>query len=611
MWSFSTLNPLTCYRRYRLNSLLAEFSRRAGECETPEDVYRHMESVLSEVVDFNRVVIRLVDLEASTLTDAYVVSEVPHEWDREPTRPLESISLTGTIVSRGQPILISDCRDETLFTKFPSLAVNADRLPSLMGVPLIYRGAVVGVMILRATRPHAFSDRDLEVVKTIASQVTPTAVNSLQMEQLQGEVRERAVMAKISRTVSSSIDFSDVWEQFVHELKILLPFDRVVMALLDEDNETIVDRYVTGVAIPGWDDSPVRSLPSTPASKILGSRTGNIVSSEENDRFSMERLGYRMSERLGLRGSMYAPLIAGDRVVGTLSVRTTQEAYKPEQLELLENIAMQVGGSVSASELYAQTLRLTHERAARIELELKNRQLKDSNEARSRFISAISHELRTPLTSIVAFVDIVRRNKSGNISEKELDYLEVVRRNGQRLKELIDDLLDIATIETDSLRLSAAELSVKEAVEIAIDSTKPMTDVRFQKVVPEYSDESATLYTDRTRFDQILSNLIANASKASRDYAEITIQTSIENDRLEIAVIEQGNGMSKAEAEIAFDEFGRSNDEANKANQGRGLGLPLSRQLARALGGDIELTSKEGEGSIVVLTLPLELRLAA
>lgn len=604
----SALNPLNLYRSYRLNCLLAEFSRRAGECESPEDVYRHMESVLTQVVDFDRVVVRMIDEGAKTITDSYVASEFSMEWDRVSTRPFLTSSLTGTIAATAKPILIPDCHEKAAQSQYPALIESASVLPSLMGVPLVHRNSVVGVLVLRSKKRHAFSDRDLDTVQLIASQVTPTVVNSRQLLQLQREVHERTVLAEIGRLVSSSIDFGLVWDEFVGKVKELVPYDRVVMALLGDDNRTIMDRYITGIEIPDWDESPERSLTNTPASQILESKTGRIISTEENDRFSLKRLGYRMSERTGLKSFMYAPLVAGDRLIGTFSVRAkAADAYSEADLALFERIAVQIGGAVAASELYARSMKLAEEKAARIGLELRNRQLAQSNRTRSRFVSAISHELRTPLTSMIAFTDILRRNKSGTLAEKELEYLEVVKRNGARLKDLIDNLLDIASIESDNLRLTRAQVSLREAVESAVESVQAALEPGFQRVTVNCSEGDFSVSTDVARLDQILTNMLRHAAKSSRDYAEITVDMTSEGGQVSIAVIDQGEGLSADEVDLVFEEFGRLDDESNKANEGRGLGLPLSRQLARALGGDIEITSVPGEGSTLVLTLPLDM----
>ena len=607
MWQFSALNPFNLYRNYRLNALLAEFSRRAGECESPEDVYRHMESVLAHVIDYDRVVVRLVDQEAATLSDAYVSGQGIGGPERAKVRPLPN-TVTGLIAETGEPFMVPDCAAPEIAARYPHILDSATNLPSLLGVPLVHRGAVHGALIFRSRKRGGFSRKTLRQVGLIAAEITPTLVNSTQLVQLQREVHERTVMADMGRMVSSTLDFSLVWNDFVEALKTLLPCDRLVIALIEEDNQTIIDRYVYGVALPNWDDEPERKLRETPSPEILGMKTGRIIPVEEVDRFSQDRIGYKLSEHIGLRSSMYAPLISRDRVIGTLSVRAMEnDAYAASDLALFERIATQIGGSLAASEFYSRSIRLAEEKAARVELEARNRQLASSNRTRARFISAISHELRTPLTSMLAFTDILRRNKQENLSEKELGYLEVVKRNGIRLKDLVDDLLDIASIESDNMRLTRTRVSIQEAVESAIESVQTVLEPQSQKVSVSYLNNNASVNTDIARLDQILTNMLRHASKSSHNNTEITVEVKSDGGRMIVTVEDRGEGLSQDELAIAFEEFGRLDDESNKANEGRGLGLPLSRQLARVLGGDIEMTSVQGKGSKLVLTLPPEM----
>ncbi len=603
--------PLRRSRQHRLDSALAEFSRRAGTCDSPEEVYSELNRVLAGLLKYDRLAIRTIDDDWDTATNIFLSGEPIPSIDQHVDRTIANDNSDQLSVLKA-PLVIADCSDSAVLARYPNLKDGAAELPSLAGVPLSYHGDTVGYMIIRSRKKGAFSDRDVEILGLAAAHVVPTVVNAAQLAELQRDVRERTLLADIGRSVSSTIDFSLVWDEFVRTVQSLVPCDRLVMAIVEEDGKYIEDRYIWGVPIPNWDDRQKHSFEGAPTERVLVSRHSEIISTEDFDQISLELTGYKLSERTGLHSTMFVPLIAGDRLIGSLNVKALRrDAYTKDDLALLERLAMQVGGSVAAAELYTRTVRLAEEKEARAEVELRNKKLTESNESRTRFISAISHELRTPLTSIIAFVDILRRRKKDVSNEKNLQYLDVIRRNAERLRVLIEDLLDLSSVESEDLRLNGTEFNLQDAVAEVTMSLKPMIEARAQRLETEYAKPAIRLVTDRSRLDQILINLITNASKYSGDYKEIKIVATQMNDTVRIAVTDQGDGMTEEESAVIFDEFTRLDNVATNSTSGQGLGLAVSQQLARALGGEVTVSSKKGKGSVFVLTIPALLEMAA
>lgn len=599
-----------------MNGLLAEFSQVAANCESPSDIYVAMDSLLSRLLEYDRITIRLADFDSGTVTDTFVRGESIENWDQDATHPLAGTA-TESVMVAGELIIIADCLDSSVLAEFPALRDSAARLPSLVAAPLMYRGKPIGSIQLRSHRKGAFTARQSEAVQLAASHITPTVINAIQLDQLQRDVRERTVLAEIGRTASATIDFGLAWDQFVSTVKSLIPGDRLVMAVLDEDSMSITDRHVYGIPMPGWDEHPRRPLGKVPSTQVMSSRQAVIVPEEENDAMALDLMGYRMSEKTGLRSTMFVPLVAADRIIGTLSVRALQpDAYTPRDLALFERLALQIGGPVAAADLFSRTMRLAElaEKEARTELELENRKLADTNETKSRFISSISHELRTPLTSIIAFTDSIKRDKFRSLSERDKQHLEIIQRNGQYLKALIDDLLDFSSIEASNLHVILAGFELKEAVTEVAASMEPILNAKDQRLVATYSEPDMRLVSDRDRVKLILSNLVSNASKYSGEYMEIKVEASAVEDGVQVSVTDSGAGIDANEMPLLFDEFSRLYNRAKQPghpNGDSGLGLAISRKLARALGGDIAVSSVKGEGSVFTLTLPLEHSLAA
>lgn len=607
----SKLNPLCLYKEHRLNSLLLNTARESAQCETAEAVYALMDSCLSRLIQYDRLALRLVDKNAGTVTDTFTSGDSIPGWQLGVPRPVAG-TVTGVVVESGRPMVVPDARSPEFIAQYPSSVSCAENLPSLTAIPVVYHGSVIGSLQIRSRNVDAFSEKQIEIIRTVAGFVAPMIVNAMQLEQLQREVRERTVLAEIGRLASGTIDFGQVWQRFAETVKTLLPCDRMVLALLDGDGSVITDRYVYGVTLPNWDDAPRRKLSSVPASITVSQRKATIADAEENDKRFIEALGYKISEHVGLRSMMTAPVIAGDRVIGVINVRSMKDkAYTPQHLALFERIALQIGGPVAAAELYAHHLRLAEEKSARIELELRNERLVENDRTRARFISNLSHELRTPLTSVIAFTDIIRRTKTSTLSERDQNHLEVISRSGQRLKVLIDDMLDLSRIEADNLRLSGSVFTLQESVQSISESMRPMLEVRHQRLVSNFSEPDIRMVTDRERLEQILSNLISNASKYSPEKTVIRVEGRADRGRACLSVIDSGVGIDEKDIPLLFNEFSRLDNEATRSTQGVGLGLALSRRLARAMGGDIEVASGKERGSVFTLVLPQDMQLAA
>lgn len=607
----SVLNYIPGFRRPRLEGVLAEFARAESEAGSPSERYFAVDRLLSKVLSFDRIAIRYINQSHATFTDVFVTGHSVNAWGLHATRPLAG-TVTESVVKTGQPALIADCAAIEFTDLYPNLQVSAALLRSMLCVPMINDGKVVGAVILRAGKPDAFTDRELKVLEAVTLHMTPVLVNSSDWLAAARESHESAVLAEIERFTSTAVEFSEVWDRLVANAKRLITFDRIVLAMVEENGITITDRFVSGVPLANWDEIPQRPKSTVPAAGIINSRRARIMSMKENDDAHLDLMGYVMSERVGLKSAMFAPLVAGDRVIGTISVRSLEEnAYSEEDRLLFERLAVQIGGPVATSELYSRSLRLTSSIESRIRLELENTKLEEMNQAKARFISMVSHELRTPLTSIIAFADIIGRNQNNTLSERDLSQLAVVKRNGSRLRLLIEDLLAMSEIESGDISIARMEFSLEESVSQLSDSIAPILSAKNQKLVAEFSARNISLVSDRIRIEQILSNLVSNASKYSDDDSEIKIKVSREYDTVKIVVIDSGEGMDEYELPSLFDEFSRLDNDVTRANQGSGLGLAISRRLATALGGTVEVLSKKGEGSVFTVTLPIELPKAA
>ncbi|WP_020401209.1 sensor histidine kinase [Kordiimonas gwangyangensis] len=228
--------------------------------------------------------------------------------------------------------------------------------------------------------------------------------------------------------------------------------------------------------------------------------------------------------------------------------------------------------------------------------------------AKNEFLAAMSHELRTPLNAIIGFAEAFEQETFGELEKAYLNYATDIRKSGQHLLGLINDILDVAVIESGGLSLSIDELSLEQVFLKAVQMNKDAAIKKSLDIVALAVESDAFIKADDRRTTQIFVNLLSNAIKFTPEGgkigADIAVNTSANN--VAIAVWDTGIGISEEHIEHVFEKFHQVTEHIySRKQEGTGLGLHISRELARKMGGDITLVSVEGEGSRFTVTLPL------
>ena len=421
----------------------------------------------------------------------------------------------------------------------------------------------------------------------------------------QAIVVERDVHARISRIVSSTLNMSTVLDDFVSEVRRLIPVDRLVITQIDEPAGTLIDMQVWGVAIPEWDRNPVHPLSDSGANWVIDNKRGHIGFPNSGPGPGGRYPGQVLSESAGLYSVMFAPLISNNEVIGTLNVKARdRDAYSDRELMLLEEIAHQIAGPIKAADLYDQALMWAQEREHRILLEAEKRELERVSESRSEFISTVSHELKTPLTSISAFIDILSRNRPNNLLDKQLAQLDVMRRNSQRLNMLINDLLDLSRIESGRFELQAEPFDARAMLNDLVVSFGPIFSDKSQSLTVTGLDQPVWVRGDQARVSQVLSNLLSNACKYSGPGATIRLIARATGDFVEFEVQDTGIGIAPGDLGQLFTMFFRADNVQTRSVPGTGLGLAIAKTIVDLHGGEIRVKSKVGEGTQFSFSIP-------
>ncbi len=248
---------------------------------------------------------------------------------------------------------------------------------------------------------------------------------------------------------------------------------------------------------------------------------------------------------------------------------------------------------------------LVHEHILVSELDRRNADLKTADEARLRLLSVVTHELGNPLTSISAFISILAKNRDGNFSEREMKMIGAVGRGEVQMRMLLSDLFDLSRVEANELELNLAPVDLSDVVMGVVESMTPIVEEKSQNISVECPDCIFGVYGDRARLDQVVTNLLSNASKYSPANTEIKISVSIEDSRCVIELSDQGIGISKEDQKKLFTPFFRADNAETREVRGTGLGLVICKQIVELHGGRMTLKSARGSGTTFRVEIPV------
>ena len=227
-----------------------------------------------------------------------------------------------------------------------------------------------------------------------------------------------------------------------------------------------------------------------------------------------------------------------------------------------------------------------------------------ANHAKSEFLAAMSHELRTPLNAIGGYAELIALGIHGPINDAQAEALNRIRTSQQHLLRLITDLLNFSKIEAGSINYELGPVSVSEMLDTVLPMIEPQAFARGMTMEWPASDETIVLWADKPKVEQIMLNLLTNAVKYTQPGGIVGVRYYEEGDRVAVEVRDTGVGIPADQLGVIFEPFVQVGRTLTSAQEGAGLGLAISRDLARAMNGDLTVTSELEKGSVFTLYLP-------
>lgn len=329
---------------------------------------------------------------------------------------------------------------------------------------------------------------------------------------------------------------------------------------------------------------------------------------------------------LGIGSVVVVPLIARERVLGAITFVSADvgHQYTERDVGLAEDLAARCSIALDNARLF-RDLEAVRKDAAQLNEQLivssiRQQELadeaRDANQAKSRFLATMSHEIRTPLNAIVGYTALLETGIAGPLTPRQREYLTRMTASSNHLIALIDDILDLAKVESGRMILERATFTAENAISSAIALVEPQAGSAGVDITTECVGETSQCVGDEGRVRQILVILLSNAVKFTERGGSITLscgttrvpdaEATLEGNGLWtfIRVADTGIGISPTEAETIFQPFVQVDPGSTRKRGGAGLGLAIGRDLARRMGGDLTLRSAHGEGSCFTLWLP-------
>ncbi|AGZ45441.1 response regulator [Actinoplanes friuliensis] len=376
-----------------------------------------------------------------------------------------------------------------------------------------------------------------------------------------------------------------VWQIYAEMMRVQTGAD-AVSVLMPRPDGMLVPAAYAGPSI-----SPPEDLGFADVTALI--RAGKPARLREADDALVAHFGDDLGDDFVTVLSMPVPPDAEGAV---LLFNRHRSLFSDDDLRLLAALGGQAGILAERQAVTAAHRRMATELSASVEA------LTRASQAKSSFLANMSHELRTPLNAIIGFSDLMRLEEpDGDRRRVPAEWVDHIHTSGRHLLGLINDILDLAKVESGRLELRLAPLRVDSAINELLTGLSPLLTTKHLTVTTALPE--ATALADRVRFRQIVENLLSNAIKFTPEGGSIFVSAVAAGDFVEITVADTGVGIAEEDQEKVFEEFQQVGDP-DRQRAGTGLGLALTKRLVAAHEGEITLTSVPDEGSAFTVKLP-------
>jgi signal transduction histidine kinase len=594
--------------------LLAESNQRVAELAILNEVGQ----ALARQLDFGQIVeavgdraaaalaargmsISIVDPVTGELTFYYWIDEGVRNFEREGI--VLGDPLSSEILRTNRAVRIGSAEEAAV----RGTPFKIGGTESYLGVPIPAGDRAIGVFALGTRERNAYTGSEERLLATLASAMGVALDNARLADETRQRVAELAIVNEVNQAVGAQLDPDALIELVGDRVRATFVADIAYVALLDTAG--------TAIDFPYYYENGSREPPASISygegwtSRILATGEPLLINTEEErDSFETRLLGTPPKSYLGV------PILVGEQAIGVLAVQSTRDegVFDEADQRLLSTIAAGVGAAIQNAKLYSETLRLFAEaNEARAAAE-------QANEAKGLFLASVSHELRTPLTSVIGFAKVIRRQLEERIiphvdaddqrTQRAIaqvrDNVGVIVTEGERLTTLVNNVLDLAKIESGRFEWNMQQVSIANVTDRAFAATAGLFENKGIELRREIPANLPDIVADRDGLVQVIINLLSNAVKFT-DHGSVTCRAEQTGEGILVSVADTGIGIEPADQELVFEKFTQVGDTLTDKPHGTGLGLPICREIVERHGGRIWVESEPGKGTRFSFVLPL------
>ncbi len=507
----------------------------------------------------------------------------------------KSIGLPGRVWATGEPTWIQDVTHDDNFPRAP-FAVQLE-MHSGFGFPILSDKKLIGMIEIFTRQVVEPKKITTDFLSSLGSQIGQFAKRKSAEEAL---IQAKTVHHYVACILTETETFDDAIPKILQSIGEFMKWDAVSYWKIDFqenslhyqlgwhsqnitpsmfsefENKSRANSFKKGIGLPG---------------RVWSSKKPAWITNVTQDANFPRAM---IADKLGLYSGFGFPIHIDNEWFGVIEVFTKNRTEPNNNLiQLLSSLGNQIGQ-------YAKRLKAEEATImARIQAET-------ANQAKSEFLSRMSHELRTPMHAILGYSQLLQTSPEEPLSDDQAENVEQIHKSGKHLLDLINEVLDLARIESGKMTLSIENIHLDSLIKEILTLIQPMADQFGIEIIDQITDKSdVNVLADRIRLKQVLLNLISNAVKYNRKEGSVTLSINgLGDDRLRINVLDTGLGIPEDKKELVFQPFNRL-DAENTNVEGTGIGLTISRQLIEHMNGIIDFDSVSCNGSCFYIELPI------
>jgi signal transduction histidine kinase len=509
--------------------------------------------------------------------------------------PLENNPSSQIAIRDKRPVIVDNAMENPL-TASAHEVLRQRGVRSIVILPLVVGNEVIGTVGLDVVEEGVeLTETQLRLAETIVSQAASAVQRARLFDQTDTALKAQARLSAELRTVAEvSIGAAGMLESdrllstAADLTKESFDLYHAHIYLLDETGESLMLRAGAGrvgkrMVRENW------VIPVTANSLVArAARDRDVViisDTQEADDFLPHPL---LPET---RSELAVPIAVGDRLLGVLDVQAdTVGRFRPEDVQVYKILAAQLAVAIQNADFYTQQLETADK-------------LREVDRLKTDFLARMSHELRTPLNSIIGFADVLLMGLDGELTERMVEDLQLIRSSGYHLRDIIGDILDMSKIEAGRLELSFESFDIRRVAAELMATAAPLAEQKGLNLELDIAEDVGALSADRTRVRQVLWNIVGNAIKFT-DHGDVRVSVRRDNGEVIFVISDTGVGIAPDELPHVFEQFRQVDALPRGSIGGTGLGLSISKSLIELHGGRIWAESEPGKGSTFGFTLP-------